>query len=108
MVKRMLFGFACAALAVMSAASHYDVKFFDSVTINGAKVPAGMYRIEVNGSTAVIKNGKNVAEVPVKVENSEKKYDSNALEMDGDRVAEIRIGGTHTRLVFEPAADATK
>jgi len=107
-VKKVLFGFASVALTVASAANTYNVKFWDPVTINGAKLQPGDYRVEVNGSTAVIKNGKKLAEVPVKVENVDEKYRTNTLRMDGDRVAEIRIGGTHTKLVFEPATESTK
>lgn len=108
MVKKLLFGFASVALAVASAASGYNVKFYTPVTVSGAKLQPGTYRVEVNGSTAVIKNGKKVAEVPVKIENTEQKYQSNTLRLDGDRVAEIGIAGTRTKLVFEQTGDSTK
>ena len=108
MVKKVLFGFGSVALVIASAASSYNVKFWDPVTINGAKLQPGEYKVEVNGGTAVIKNGRKVAEVPVKVENAEEKYRTNTVRMDGDRVAEIRVGGTHTKLVFEPGTESTK
>ena len=108
MVKKTLLSFASVALAIASAASGYNVKFYSPVTVNGAKLEPGTYRVEVNGSTAVIKNGKKVAEVPVKVEEAQAKYSTNTLRLDGDRVAEIGIGGTHTKLVFEQATDSTK
>jgi hypothetical protein len=102
-VNKMLFGFASVAVMVASAASGYNVKFFDTVMINGAKLQPGEYRVEVNGNTAVIKHGKTVTEAPVKVENSDEKFQNNTVRLDGDRVSEIRLGGTHTRLVFEQA-----
>ncbi len=40
MVNKMLFGFASIALTIASAATGYNVKFFDAVTINGAKLNA--------------------------------------------------------------------
>ena len=107
MVKKMLLCFASVALAIASAATGYTVRFYEAVTINGAKLQPGEYRVEVNGGTAVIKNGKKVAEAPVKVENSSEKFENNGIRMDGDRVSEIRIGGTHTRLVFERAGEST-
>jgi len=107
-VKQILFGFATVALAVASAASGYDVKFFEPVTINGSKLQPGEYRVEVNGGNAVIKRGKMVAEAPVKVENSEQKYSSNTVRIEGDRVSEIGIAGTHTKLVFDNSGVATK
>jgi len=100
-VKKIVFGLATVALTIASAATGYTVKFFDAVTINGAKLEPGEYRVEVNGDTAMIKHGKTVAEAPVKVENSDRKYSTNTVRMEGDRVSEIGIGGTHTKLVFE-------
>lgn len=108
MLKKVLVGFASVALVVASAANGYNVKFYTPVTVNGAKLQPGTYRVEVNGGMAVIKNGKKVAEVPVKVENVEQKYSTNTLHMEGDRVAEIGIGGSHTKLVFDPAGDSSK
>ena len=108
MVKKLLVGFASVALAVASAATGYNVKFYSPVTVSGAKLQPGTYRVEVNGSMAVIKNGKKVAEVPVKVENVEEKYRTNTLRLDGDRVAEIGVAGTHTKLVFDQTGDSTK
>lgn len=101
MVKKIVFGLATVALTIASAASGYNVKFFDAVTINGTKLQPGEYRVEVNGDMATIKRGKTVAEAPVKVENAENKYSTNTLRMDGDRLSEIGIAGTHTKLVFD-------
>jgi hypothetical protein len=107
-VKTLLFGFATVALTIVSAATGYDVKFFEPVTVNGTKLEPGQYRVELNGETATLKHGKTVAEVPVKVENAERKYSSNTVRLEGDRVSEIGIGGTHTKLVFDNGGVATK
>jgi hypothetical protein len=107
-VNKFLLGFASIALAVASAASTYKVTFYQPVEINGTKLKAGDYRVEVNGSTAVIKKGKAMAEAPVKVENASEKYKTDSVRMEGDQVAEIRVGGTHTLLVFGKTGDATK
>jgi hypothetical protein len=106
-VNKLLFGFASVALAVASAASGYNVTFYQPVVINGAQLSPGAYRVEIQGSMAVIKKGKTVTEAPVKVQNDDQKFRTNTVRMDGDRVSEIRIGGTHTRLVFEKSGDAT-
>lgn len=107
MVKQLLFGFASVALAVASAATSYNVTFYDSVMINGAKLQPGSYKVEVNENTATIKQGKNVIQAPVKVENSDEKFRTNVLRIEKSEVQEIRLGGTHTKLVFEKTGVAT-
>ena len=88
-------------MALASAASTYHVTFYQPVVVNGAKLKAGDYKVEVDGSIAKITRGGAVAEAPVKVENTDEKYKANSVRLEGDQVSEIRIGGTHTRLVFE-------
>lgn len=107
MVKNVLLGFASVALAVASAAS-YNVTFYQPVTINGAQLKAGDYKLELkDNSMAVLKQGKSVTEVPVKVENDSQKFARNAVRMDGEKLQEIRLGGTSTRVVFEKSGNAT-
>jgi len=106
-VKKLLFGFASVALAVASAATSYNVTFYDSVVINGAKLQAGSYKVEFNENTATIKQGKSVVQAPVKVENASEKFRTNSLRIEGSEVQEIRLGGTHTKLVFEKTGVAT-
>jgi len=38
----------------------------------------------------------------VKVETVEKKYDDTAIRYTGNTIAEIRIGGTKTKIVLQP------
>ena len=108
MVKNLLVSFASVALVVASAATGYNVRFYTPVTVSGTKLQPGTYRVEVNGSMAVLKNGKSVAEVPVKIENVEEKYRTNTMHLDGDRVDEIGIAGTRTKLIFEQTNVSTK
>jgi len=107
MVKNVLLGFASVALAVASAAS-YKVTFYSPVTINGSQLKPGDYKLELkDNSMAVIKQGKSVTEVPVKVENEGQKFVRNAVRMNGTQLEEIRLGGTSTRVVFEKSGNAT-
>jgi hypothetical protein len=48
-----------------------------------------------------------VAEVPVKVENGNDKFSETMVRMNGQKVEEIRLGGTHTKLIFENAPSGT-
>jgi hypothetical protein len=107
MVKNILLGFASVALAVASAASSYNVTFYQPVMINGSELKAGDYKLELKGNTAVIKQGKTVTEAPVTVENQGEKFQRTAVRLEGMQVQEIRIGGTTTRVVFEKSSNST-
>lgn len=104
MVKNILFGFATLALAVASAASSYNVTFYEPVMINGSELKAGDYKLELKDKTAVLKQGKNTTEAPVTVEKDPQKYQRTAVRLKGMQVEEIRIGGTNTRVVFNSSS----
>ena len=107
MVKGLTIGFATVALAVASAASSYNVTFFEPVVVNGTTLKPGEYKVEINNDKATIKKGKAVAESPVKVENNEAKYPTTSVRLAGTQVEEIHVGGTRTKLVFEKTGVAT-
>ena|SRR5579862_8387758 len=107
MVKNILLGFASLALAVASAATSYDVTFYQPVMINGSELKAGDYKLELRDKTVVIKQGKTATEAPVKIENDGQKYQRTAVRINGMQVDEIRIGGTNTRVVFDKTSNAT-
>jgi hypothetical protein len=91
--------------AGLSQAATYKVKILEKVTIAGKDLPAGEYKVEVNDTTAVIRNGKDSTEVKVKTESTERKYGNTAVRYTigggKNNLEEIHIGGTTTKLVFE-------
>lgn len=107
MVKKSILAFATVALAVASAAHSYSVTFFQPVVVNGQTLKAGDYKIQFNDNKATIQQGKTVTEAPIKVENNTDKFSSTSVRMNGAQVEEIRLGGTHTRLVFEKTGTGT-
>jgi hypothetical protein len=107
MVKKLICGFAFAAMAVLSAANSYNVTFYSPVVVNGTTLKPGDYKLEIKENTAILKQGKVMAEAPVKIENADTKFRGNTVRLDCTRVDEIRLGGTHTRVVFESKGTAT-
>jgi hypothetical protein len=102
MIQRISFAMATFALMVASAAGTYKVTIFDKSMLNGKELKPGEYKLEVKDDhTAVLKQGKNVVEVPVKVETTEKKVNTTSVKYVNGAISEIRIGGTTTKLVFE-------
>ena len=106
-MKKFAIAFATLALAVASAASSHNVTLFQPTTVNGTELKPGDYKVEVEGNKAVFKQGKKAVEVSVKVEENAEKYGANSARyVEGSRLQELRIGGTHTKLVFENAGGA--
>ncbi len=104
MKTRLLVLFACIGLAVASAKG-YKVSLYQPVMLGATQLAPGDYKVEVVGDKAVVSNGRVDAQVPVKVETAPSKFrdTTTKLNMDGGkaRLAEISIGGTNTKLVFE-------
>jgi len=107
MVKNILFGFSSIALAVASAASSYNVTFYQPVMVNGSELKPGDYKVELKDKMVVIKQGKAVTEAPVTVQTDSQKFQRTAVRLNGMQIEEIRIGGTNTRIVFDKTSNAT-
>jgi hypothetical protein len=103
-MKKLVLAFSTLALAVASAGGSYHVKLFEKSVVGGTELKPGEYKIEVKENRAIVKDGRNVAEAPVKVESGDQKYASTSVRYaNGDgkyRITEIRLGGTNTKLVF--------
>jgi len=108
MIKKSLLGLVILGLAVANAATSYKVLFSKDVVINGATLKAGEYKVQLGEGTATLKQGKTVVEAPVKLENNAEKFRTNGLKLTEGELDEIRIGGTHTRVVFEKPGVAKK
>ena len=103
-MKTLFLTFATFGLAIASAASSYKVTLFQPTLVGGKELKPGVYKVEVKDATAVISQGKESVEAPVKAETADSKFSNTTVRYrNGDgkyRIEEIRIGGTSTRLVF--------
>lgn len=83
----------------------YDVIFSAPATVSGVKLPAGEYKVKVDGTNAVFTDSKSKSvSAPVKVETGAKKFQFTAVDAskDGttDKVNAIEFGGSTTRIEF--------
>ena len=64
--------------------------------------------MELHDNKIVIKQGKTTAEATVKVEENGHKFSSTTVGYMGDgagkELQEIRLGGTSTKVTFEPGS----
>ncbi|PWU05960.1 MAG: hypothetical protein C5B47_08240 [Verrucomicrobia bacterium] len=96
----MLFAFATVGLMVASAAGSYQVTLYAPGVVNGSELKAGEYKLQVEGDKAILRQGKVKTEANVKVEDLDKKVSSTTVKYVNGQIAEIRLGGTKTKLVF--------
>ena len=105
MTKKFILLFAVLALSVASAET-YKVTLFQPTVVQGTELKAGDYRLDVQDAKVVISKGKQTVEAPVKVENGDQKFNATSVRYGTDNgkyaLQEIRLGGTKTKLVFNP------
>lgn len=103
MKKTILLAISVAGLALASGKS-YSITLFQPAMFGATQLAAGNYKVEVDGSKAVVHNGKDVCEAPVKTETADSKYPTTAVRFDNAggqmRIQEIHVGGSKTKLVF--------
>ena len=112
MLKKFVVAFAILALALASAGTvpgaggNYKITLLQPSVVKGNVLKAGDYRLNVGVDKVTIINGKDSIDVPVKVESVGQKFDSTAIryteESGKAAISEIRLGGTKTKLVFNP------
>ncbi len=103
-----VFAFVSAFTFANAATYHFDL--YRTTTVNGTTFKPGDCKIDVKDNQVVLKQGKNSAAVPVKVENAAQKFVSTSVGYNtGGQLQEIRLGGTNTKLLFDentPSASA--
>jgi hypothetical protein len=113
MLKKTILVLAVLAMAVVATAgtapsggSTYRFTLLQPSVVSGTVLKPGDYKVSVVSEKATISGGKQTVEVGVQVQNVEEKFDHTAVrysQRDGKQViSEIRVGGTKTRLVFNP------
>jgi hypothetical protein len=74
------------------------------VTVNGAALKAGVYRVTVTPGKVLFTLGKDSQEVAAKVETAPNKFDENQVQYEGagsqTTISRISLGGTKLRLIF--------
>ena len=106
MSKRFFLSFLTAAMMV-SAAGSYHFTISREATVAGKQLTAGDYKVEMKGDTAVLKHGREIVEVPARVETDPNKFPSTTVRYVNEKeIQQIGFGGTHTKIVFAGPAEA--
>jgi len=96
---------ALSSLTVLSAKT-YEIILSSPTKAGSVTLKPGQYKLKVDGTTATFtdENSSKSFTTPVKVENTEKKFDDTRVQSkkDGgtDTIEEIDLGGSKTKLGF--------
>ncbi len=97
---------ALLSVCSLAFAKSYKIILTSPTKAGTVQLKAGEYKVKVEGTNAVftLTDSSTSVTAPVKIENSNKKYDSTQLQTtkdgDGERLTEIDLGGSSTKLVF--------
>jgi len=91
---------AASSVGIASAKSYYFT-LTAPAKVGATQLKAGDYEISVKGTQAIfIKDGGKSISVPVKIEQSDKKFDITSVDTANDIIREIDLGGSSTKLTF--------
>ncbi len=112
MFKKLVLIFVVLALAVAvagtapGAGGNYKITLLKNSLVQGNELKAGECRLNLSGDKVTIVQGKEKFELAAKIETAEQKFDTTAIRYTDQggktSIMEIRLGGTKTRLVFNP------
>jgi hypothetical protein len=88
-MKNLLFAFTLLGASIASAKT-YTITLSSPAAIGNSQLKSGEYKLELKGDHVLVKDGKMVDELPVRVDN----------EGGSNRIEEIHLGGTTVKLVF--------
>lgn len=101
-MKKVVLSFVALGTLAFAANDTFKVNLLQDSVIEGKALKAGEYKLSFENGTAVFKQGKEAVEVPARQENQASKVSTTVLQyQDGTNLQEIRLGGTHTRIVFD-------
>jgi hypothetical protein len=110
MLHKFLAAFGVLALIIASAGtvpapgSTFRVNLSQPSVVKGAELKPGEYRVSLGAEKVTFVSGKTTVEAPAKIETAEEKFKTTSVRYSTEAgkaiIAEIRIGGTTTRLVF--------
>ena len=106
-IKSMLLvGVLCLSSLPLANAKSYAIRLTEPSVIGSTQLPAGDYKVKVEGTNAVLTNldKDKTYTATVKIDTEDRKFDQNAVITDksngANHLKSIEVGGSKTRLEF--------
>jgi hypothetical protein len=108
-MNKLMLGACVFSLGIATAASSYSVRISDPTWVGQNELKPGDYQVKVDPAGKVtFKMGKNVVEVPAKVEDATSKFSDTELSTKSvngkSQLKEIDLGGTKSKITFTDAS----
>ena len=106
MKKLALVGVMALSCLSIASAKSYEITLSGPTKAGSVQLKPGLYRLKIDGSNAVFTQVENAQSftVPVKVENTEKKFDQTRVDATKDKgtdvIQDIELGGSKTKVEF--------
>jgi len=105
MIRKSMLALCALTLGVASAASVHHITIINPEWVGTTQLMPGDYTVQIDGDKAIVKKGKNVVDVPAKVETMPTKFPTTSLhtrDANGkNELEEIWIGGTNQKVVLK-------
>jgi hypothetical protein len=112
-MKKLVVVFAILVLAAMAFAgtipvgkNSFHITLLQPSVVNGTELKPGDYKLNLSESKITLVQGKISVEAAATFETADSKFDNTAIrytQQNGKQtVAEIRLGGSKTRVVLKP------
>jgi hypothetical protein len=108
MKTTLIAGFVVLGATAFAASNTYKVEILKDSVIEGKAVKAGDYKVSIVNGNAVLKQGKEMIEVPAHEMTATEKPASTEVTYDQNNIKEISFGGSHTKIVFDGATAGTQ
>lgn len=102
----LMVGALSLSSVVLLNAKSYDIHLYSPAMAGNVQLPAGDYKLKVDGTNAVLKDtdSNKTYTTAVKVQTEDKKFDETAVVTDNNNgathIRSIEIGGSTTKLEF--------
>lgn len=95
-----VFVLSLLAFTAIAKGKQYELVVSRPLQAGSVQLNKGKYQLEVDGTTAVLYQGKKeIGKVPVRSEEVVKKVEVTGVNTSGDKVTAFELGGTKTKLV---------
>lgn len=107
-INKLMLGACVFSLGIATAASTYHVRIADPTWVGQNELKPGDYQVKLVGDKVTFKMGKNVVEVPAKVETNAAKFSDTQMDIKNEngqaKLKELDLGGTKSKIMLGETA----